>query len=67
MELVKTDKENFYIDLDDVLDISPTNKSKYYSIIFKNGDFCMNAKLYKKTLNKFEKIKMKRGQKNDTL
>lgn len=64
LEIAKLQDEVMYFDLDNVLDILFTNKNKHYNIIFFDGEIWWNAKLYKKTINKFVKLKEKRGQKD---
>lgn len=66
MEIIETsNKERIYIDLNDILDIlSMFTEKNRYIIIFKDGDVLYNVKIRKSILNKFEKIKNRRGQTN---
>ena len=52
---------NEIVDINDVLDIFITG-NKTYTIIFRDGELWVNAKIRKTVYDKFEKLKKKRGQ-----
>ena len=60
-ECAKVGTERIYFDINDVLDIFITG-NKTYTIIFRDGEFWVNAKIRKTVYDKFEKLKKKRGQ-----
>lgn len=61
LEVATVGTEKVYFDINDVLDIFVTG-NKTYTIIFRDGEFWVNAKMRKTVYDKFEKIKKKRGQ-----
>ena len=60
-ECAKVGTERIYFDINDVLDIFITG-NKTYTIIFRDGEIWVNAKIRKTVYDKFEKLKKKRGQ-----
>lgn len=67
MDIAKLQDETVYFDINDVLDILPTNKPNIYDIVFFDGELWKNAKIYKRTFNKFVRLKEKRGQKDERM
>ena len=63
LEVAKVGTERIYFDINDVLDIFITG-NKTYTIIFRDGEIWVNAKIRKTVYDKFEKLKKKRGQVN---
>ena len=63
-ECAKVGTERIYFDINDVLDIFITG-NKTYTIIFRDGEIWVNAKIRKTVYDKFEKLKKKRGQVNN--
>ena len=61
LEVAKVGTERIYFDINDVLDIFITG-NKTYTIIFRDGELWVNAKIRKTVYDKFEKLKKKRGQ-----
>ncbi len=61
LEVAKVGTERIYFDINDVLDIFITG-NKTYTIIFRDGEIWVNAKIRKTVYDKFEKLKKKRGQ-----
>ena len=64
LEVAKVGTERIYFDINDVLDIFITG-NKTYTIIFRDGEIWVNAKIRKTVYDKFEKLKKKRGQVNN--
>ena len=64
LEVAKVGSERIYFDINDVLDIFITG-NKTYTIIFRDGEIWVNAKIRKTVYDKFEKLKKKRGQVNN--
>ena len=62
LELMKFNKENVYVDLNDVLDIFEKEKKGHYTVVFDAGEIWFNVTMRKTVFNKFEKLKKKRGQ-----
>ena len=62
LELMKFNKENVYVDLNDVLDIFETEQKGRYTVVFDAGEIWFNVTMRKTVFNKFEKLKKKRGQ-----
>lgn len=62
LELMKFNKENVYVDLNDVLDIFETEQKGHYTVVFGTGEIWFNVTMRKTVFNKFEKLKKKRGQ-----
>lgn len=62
LELMKFNKENVYVDLNDVLDIFETEQKGHYTVVFDVGEIWFNVTMRKTVFNKFEKLKKKRGQ-----
>lgn len=62
LELMKFNKENVYVDLNDVLDIFETGQKGHYTVVFDAGEIWFNVTMRKTVFNKFEKLKKKRGQ-----
>lgn len=62
LELMKFNKENVYVDLNDVLDIFEIEQKGHYTVVFNTGEIWFNATMRKTVFNKFEKLKKKRGQ-----
>ena len=62
LELMKFNKENVYVDLNDVLDIFETEQIGHYTVVFDAGEIWFNVTMRKTVFNKFEKLKKKRGQ-----
>ena len=60
-ECAKVGTERIYFDINDVLDIFITG-NKTYTIIFRDGELWVNAKIRETVYDKFEKLKKKRGQ-----
>ena len=61
LEVAKVGTERIYFDINDVLDIFITG-NKTYTIIFRDGEIWVNAKIRKTVYDKFKKMKKKRGQ-----
>ena len=62
LELMKFNKENVYVDLNDVLDIFETEQKGHYTVVFDAGEIWFNVTMRKTVFNKFEKLKKKRRQ-----
>ena len=62
LELMKFNKENVYVDLNDVLDIFETEQKGHYTVVFDAGEIWFNVTMRKTVFNKFEKLKKKSGQ-----
>ena len=62
LELMKFNKENVYVDLNDVLDILETEQKGHYTVVFDAGEIWFNVTMRKTVFNKFEKLKKKRRQ-----
>ena len=62
LELMKFNKENVYVDLNDVLDIFETEQKGHYTVVFDAGEIWFNVAMRKTVFNKFEKLKKKRRQ-----
>ena len=56
LELMKFNKENVYVDLNDVLDIFETEQKGHYTVVFDAGEIWFNVTMRKTVFNKFEKL-----------
>ena len=61
LEVATVGTKRVHFDINDVLDIFVTG-NKTYTIIFRDGELWVNAKIRKTVYDKFEKMKKKRGQ-----
>ena len=64
LEVATVGTERMYFDINDILDIFVTG-DKTYTIVFRDGEFWVNAKMRKTVYDKLKKIKKKRGQVDD--
>ena len=62
LELMEFNKEDVYVDLNDVLDIFEAEQKGHYTVVFDAGEIWFNVTMRKTVFNKFEKLKKKRGQ-----